>query len=497
MNANSSPDNSSRQLLQEIGLRDFHTRLDQEELEGKKVDRLELAAAAIKHDHIRQSAQKRLQVQAERERQESQEKEQRAWEEEQQEHLDRVIAERKRETQAAEHLRELRRQAEEAQKRVAEAKAAAAQPIPQPARPSHDEVVLLAPQAPQERGEQSPVSNTAPPAPPALAPKSPSIATATIVQQPPQPAQHIAESATTQAYNLAKSKHEAYLAIHARSKHMRRSVDTLPDQQLKKRTGECRREIKKSVGQLTVDMASNTAPYNKVRSILNEAAAFPQPQIDIRHYIVSDIPSTVDASQASVGLIQIYLLNIFAKAVISQFINEAGVAPKAAEPIGTIAIRIFAANEFRWQGISLIDILIAKFHAICPVLFGMYRKSPATKKQCQGEALTGLGSGFASLSLRDFGKAKVQNPFPPTNYWQAIAWIVNTPPKELAQEHFIVLKALTEHHAGKFILFFGLAAVVALKKAIVELPQQAPKSAASSALSTLQATLRRDMNLTL
>lgn len=245
-------------------------------------------------------------------------------------------------------------------------------------------------------------------------------------------------------------------------------------------------------------MSSNTAPYNKIRSTLNEASTLQQqPQVDLTPYLAADMPPELASSPVTIGLAQIYLLHFFAKAVISQFVTEAGVSPKAAEPIGTVAIRIFAANDFKWQGISLMDILLAKFHAVCPVLFGMYPKGPSAKKQKQGEALTGLGAGFAALSLRDFGKSTITNPFPPSNFWQAVARITNTPPSDTTQAHSIVLKAMIENHAAKFIKFFGQAAIAALRKAVVDFPKHAPKSVASSALATLQTTLRRDVHLTL
>lgn len=212
----------------------------------------------------------------------------------------------------------------------------------------------------------------------------------------------------------------------------------------------------------------------------------------------------------------VYLLNIFAKAVISQLITEASVAPTTADPIGIVAITIFANNDLRWQGTSLIDILIAKFHVVCPVLFGVLNgnekteagrkrlgwwKDPDTggwvSEQRHSERMTGLGAGFAALSLRDFKQSKSSNPFPPRNYWTVLAGIVNLPKDAITQTHCVLLRALIEHHVGKFIGFFGQAAIALLKVAVVDFPRKADKSVGSIALATLSETIRKDYKLTL
>jgi len=111
--------------------------------------------------------------------------------------------------------------------------------------------------------------------------------------------------------------------------------------------------------------------------------------------------------------------------------------------------------------------------------------------------MTGLGAGFAALALRDFSKSKSRNPFPPSHYWHAMACIVNTPPNQVTQTHFIVLKAMIENSIPRFIGYYGQAAKAALRKAIVEFPQQSPRSVGASGLSTLVTTLKRDLHLSL
>ena len=239
------------------------------------------------------------------------------------------------------------------------------------------------------------------------------------------------------------------------------------------------------------------------------------PTVDARKFLVSPTVVTRNGTDSQISGLVLYLLNIFAKSIIAQFIDEASVSPKSADPVGVAAVSIFADRAYQWRQVSFIDILIAKFHFVCPILFGIYGSDrteagrqrlgwgrtepggPWVNDQRHSERMTGLGSGFASLSLRDFSKSKNQNPFPTSNYWRSLAYIVNTPPEEALQTHFLVLKAMVENYVPRFIGFYGHAAKIALRKALVEFPRSAPKSVAASAVSVLPEVLKRDYNLTL
>lgn len=212
----------------------------------------------------------------------------------------------------------------------------------------------------------------------------------------------------------------------------------------------------------------------------------------------------------------LYLLNIFAKAVISQFIDEAGVSPKSADPVGTVASHIFALEAHRWNHISLIDILIAKLHVVCPVLWGAYgdettnegkrrlgwwreeQDGPWVSEQRHHERMTGLGAGFASISLRNYEKATSENPYPHIHYWKSLANFINMPPENLTPTHFVVLKAMLENNEARFLEFFGDVALVVLRHAIIELPNKAlQQGAAVKALAGLAQVLSRDKKITL
>lgn len=111
--------------------------------------------------------------------------------------------------------------------------------------------------------------------------------------------------------------------------------------------------------------------------------------------------------------------------------------------------------------------------------------------------MAGLGAGYAALALRDFIKVDMINPYPPRNYWTSLSLIINTPPGEVQPTHCIVLKGLLVLSIPSFIKFYGQAAVVALRKALVEFPAQAPKTPARDSLMLMQETTVRELRLAL
>lgn len=210
----------------------------------------------------------------------------------------------------------------------------------------------------------------------------------------------------------------------------------------------------------------------------------------------------------------VYLLNHLSKAIIHQFTSEVGANPKSAEPIGIVAAHVFSNKDFHWRGKPMVDILIAKFRIACPVLFGARgndkteagRAAVGWKRedgrwisdQAHSDRMTGLGAGFAAVSLRDFRKASKANPYPPSHYWKAMAAIVNSPPQLISNTQFIVLKAMIDGHETRFIQFYGTAAIAALRVALVEFPKKAPaNSHTAQGLQVLGQMLQQDQGLVL
>lgn len=212
----------------------------------------------------------------------------------------------------------------------------------------------------------------------------------------------------------------------------------------------------------------------------------------------------------------LYILNFFAKSIVSQFITEAAVRPETAGPIGVIAVQVFTNPDFQWRGVSLIDILMAKMRICIPTVFGV-RGSEKTEEgrkrigwqrlddgswideQSHNNRQVGLAAGYAALSLRDYSKTSIKNPWPSTYYWRAIASIVSTPPEEISSTQFTVLRSMIEGWEERFINLYGTHAVAALRVALIDFPARAPPTAkvAAHSLEVLVDKLDRDMGLRL
>ena len=117
------------------------------------------------------------------------------------------------------------------------------------------------------------------------------------------------------------------------------------------------------------------------------------------------------------------------------------------------------------------------------------------------ERVSGLGAGFASIALRNFTKSRLRNPFPPNNFWECLANILNVPPNEVQPTHLFVLKAMLENSVERFIQFYGSAAIATLRLALVNFPVTLPPrlqdTAGCKAIILLVDMLAREKNLTI
>lgn len=220
-------------------------------------------------------------------------------------------------------------------------------------------------------------------------------------------------------------------------------------------------------------------------------------------------------NEATLPSLFIFLLDHFSKAVISQLANEASINPDAADPIGILVAQVFSSPALHWRGASMIDIFMAKMWKECPVLFG----ARGSEKTEEGRArlgwrkesrnwveelvhtnrMTGLAAGYAAISLRNFSRTKMENPYPPYHYWQSLAAIVATPPAQTSTTQFTVLKGLIMGFEGKFLEFYGNAGKAALRIALVDFPDRAPdqNNPAVGSLRVLADILERDTGLRL
>ncbi|KKY19060.1 putative gle1-like protein [Diplodia seriata] len=202
-------------------------------------------------------------------------------------------------------------------------------------------------------------------------------------------------------------------------------------------------------------------------------------------------------------------------AIVNQLVSEAGVNIKAADPIGIIAVSILGYPQYCInQKVPLTDILLAKYHKCCGVLFGMYGPEGTERGRqrlgwrrigtqwCSGqdhlERMTGLGAGWASLALRKIkvGSALV-HPLPNAHYWRAFSRIVNTPTHEATATHYMVLKAMVEGDSlDRFVQCYGQAALAALRKGLIEFPRGHDSVAAKSMLGLVE-NFQKEKRITL
>ncbi|KAI1079331.1 GLE1-domain-containing protein [Whalleya microplaca] len=313
---------------------------------------------------------------------------------------------------------------------------------------------------------------------------------------------------------------DRYIEIHRNLKKLRLSLaqQAKVSPPLKQRMGDMRRELRKNMGQLVGEKGGNRKQITAIQALLNESLSgtVPSELIDPHDFITDKREPVEGATHNGPQLpsLFIYLLNHFSKSIINQFINECGAQPKSADPIGVITAMMFSNKAYLWRGKTLIDILMAKFRVVCPVLFG-YRGSEKTeqgrlrlgwKKDGPGwtdeqqhiDRMKGLGVGYAAISLRDFSKSPNANPWPPSKYWTSMAKIVNTPPAEISNTQCVVLRAMIEICEERFLHFYGSAAIAALRKALVEFPAKAEaKTPGVSGLQVLAQIFKRDMGLEL
>ncbi|EFR01537.1 hypothetical protein MGYG_04540 [Nannizzia gypsea CBS 118893] len=491
-----APDSPSRQLLQELTRdleqvrihgeelklvkayesRTFHEKLDRIDREREEIHTNALNAAAAKRDQRRLQAEETLRLhlqaveeerrrkeEAERRRQEKirQEKEEKAQKE--REEAARLEAERKaKEAEKA-------RQAEEAEKarRAAEEEKARLQ------RERAEQERKKADDESRRRAEEEAKRKAA----------------EEKQQQQQQAATKQGISGASYRTQQEIQEHDRYLKLHAHLKEFRTYMraQTKTNALLKQHMGDMRRTIRKCVGQLVADdKAANQKPTREIATILKKAQELAEPSVDIRQFIAFPPPNIANAENPQVPALWLMF--------------EAGVTTKCAEPLGVLTAQIFSMDAFCYQGQSMIDILMAKYRFLCPVLWGFYgdqstdqgkaaigwyreeKNGPFISPQLHEERMTGLGAGYAAIALRNFAKSPRQNPYPNSNFWKSLSYIVNVPPAEVQDTHLVVLTAMLRYSAPRIVNFWGDMGVLALRQAIVLFPAKLPRKSTQRAM---------------
>lgn len=479
-------------------------RLDSTFEEHRKIHKEQLLHAAAEHDRVREFAERerlrvfleeekiRLEKEEEQRREIARLQQEKARKEE--EARQRILEQKLKEEEAARKAAEQARKIREAEARAKAEKEEALAAEKQKAE--RDEAERKAKeQAEQAKIQQAKVAQVAPTAVPSSSQQAsldPSIAEREAI-------------------------HQQYLDLHKRLKEFRVYITTegknIPA--LKALIGDARRELRTKVGQITTERKNSKATIFKIREILTKAKETQHLlSQDIRPFIISHpIPPLANESDLQVAGLFIYLLHMFSKFILAQFISEAGKEDgKILQEIGLIAASIFADQAYTFHGVPLVDMLLAKYHRVCPVLFGIYGpentvrgrerlgwlsvdgKSRSTNDHHQ--RMQGLSSGFAALTLRAF---RHQPAIPISAYWRAATVVVNTPTADLTTTHLVVLKGLLRDYAGKFIEFYGGTAKSFLHAATIELPKRAPPAATEGAnlLKVLPDVWKRSILLTI
>lgn len=478
-----------------ISDRNFNEQLDQAAAERARLHEEQLARAAEEHAKVRRGAElelQRLTLEEEKARLRSQEEQQRAIERLQKEKAQqqaeaqqrRLEAQRREEElarEAAEYQKKLqeveaRRKAQEAQEAAAEKQRKEKAEADRKSKESAEAVEKArAQQAAQQAAQQPPTQ-----AAPAVAPQ------ATTVAKVP---------ATTQAPDDAINNiHTKYLELHKRMKEFRVTFwnqNKKAGQPLKEPIGNARRNLRLKLGQINVARATSQAAIKSLRAdSFDIALNTPGPTIDIRPFLVNQaIPPLANEAEAQYPAFLLYMWIMFEKFLLKQFEKEASNEDgRIIQELGLIAASLFADQKYMWKGISLIDVLLAKMHHICPIMFGVRGNMstvegqkrlgwmPIDKQPATGEIymqrIRGMSAGFAAMSLRAF---KTVPALPMSEYWRCLVHVCNTPPQDLYPGHFSILNGLLRDFYKKFLGFYGVQARGVLRRAVVDVPTRAPE----------------------
>ncbi|PSK37486.1 Tetratricopeptide repeat protein 1 [Elsinoe australis] len=532
-------DSPSRQLLHEFHRllidKEQHLQDDLDEQIEKQAElhRAALAFAASEHERVRKNAEiarERVELEIERERKRREQEEKDRLEKERQAKVAREADERRRQRELLERqqredaakaaeereLQERRSRIEEQTKKEAEEAARKKQETDDAAKQRAKEAAANAAKAREEA--QKAVPQVAPAAAPAAAVSIPAA-------QAPQSAVQPVQSSTGESDSLQQEfehVHKQYLHMHKKLKEMREHVITESKKipALKTKLGDWRREIVKCMGQLTADKTKNRKPMAQISAVLQESLKFTTPSVDVSSYLIS-VPNPASGQPILMPGVLIYLLNIFAKSIVTQFISETSGGAKTADPVGVVAVSIFANPAFKiGQSIPLIDLLLAKYHVVCPPLFcingpqttapgrlriGWWREGNSfVPEQRHLERMAGLATGWAALTLRDFSRSKNDNPLPNWYYWRAIASVASTKTGDVGSTHASILKGLIDGFVPRFIGFYGNMAKAVLREALVGMPERLrrerkdnPALQAAGTLEVLREVLQRDSKLSL
>lgn len=340
--------------------------------------------------------------------------------------------------------------------------------------------------------------------------------------------QHAAEQeAQKVAANSPEALHQEYITLYFNIKNwsnnywveLRDASKTHKNPSIKEEIGETRRLIKSEIGKLSShDKEINRMASSKLKTAFGSLLQKTTPVVGKRLPINNFLPTSLhltDNNQTTITDMAAYFLVFLTKQVIKIFTSYVHSGPERAEPIGVVLSSIFAIQEIQYarpnqpgQGPdssqNLFPIFLAKYHRVCPALFGVtapagHSQSTAQGKRALGwqlapaaeegdpkttfvsdqthyDRMKGLAIGYSSIALRNFSGVTMPNPYPPKYFWKSLAMIVNLPVDKVSPTHICVLRYMFGHGGiGRFLLFFGSVGVAVLREAFIEFPKRLPE----------------------
>ncbi|CAK7565111.1 MAG: hypothetical protein SEPTF4163_003020 [Sporothrix epigloea] len=395
---------------------------------------------------------------------------------------------------------------EEPEKNQPHEKLSEAQPTPKPADSlSKDELPQVNGDTPSLFGTPSLSAPKIPPtkqSSPAIFGNGTGIVAASEKTSATPPSVGVDASTPTVASSAAHPELQRHITIHKNLKELRKYMtqQAATNPALKNRMGDMRRDIRKSFGQLTSGgLRENKLQVTRIIATLTAGLKeVPSELMDPTQFLLAPREPQEGAlhNEEKLPSLYLYLFNVFSKAAISQFVNESSADTRTADAIGQVVVKVYSETGFLWRGKSMIDMLVAKYRVVCPVLFGVrgndrmergraavgWRKEDGRwiPEQLHVDRMTGLGAGFAAMTLRDFTRVKRESPWPPTAYWTSLAQIVNTRPEEMSDTQCCVLKSMIADNESRFLGFYGNAGVAALRCALIDFPGRIQRSSAAS-----------------
>lgn len=320
----------------------------------------------------------------------------------------------------------------------------------------------------------------------------------------------------------AEKEHEEYIALYFKLKKWQndywdqlRKASKPPNQKhVKEAVSDARGIAKTEVGKLSYGTRENNRlAESKITKCLNELLSAPAPIIGTRIPVNFFLPPSLslnDNDQTTITDQAAYFLCHIVKQITKLFSTYVSTKAERAEPIGTLVTKLFGtpALQYARQGDnllpsqksqSLVPIFLAKYHKVCPGLFGItasqdtvqgrrklgWRMIPAHDdetekskfydKETQYDRVAGLTIGYSAFALRNASTVKIDNPYPPKYFWKSLAQLINLPPAQVQPLHLCILRNMFEHDAIKrFLLFYGDVGVALIREAYIEFPKRLP-----------------------